>query len=228
VRLDVLDGLCVHAGGCEVELPPSAARVLAYLAVAERPVHRVTVASMLWLDCEEGRALASLRTALWRLGSVASGLVEASATRLRLAPDAVVDLREMRAAIERIRAAEIPERADIDRLDHSGDLLADHYDDWIVMRREQLRQERLLALELACTRLTRAARYEDAAAAGLAAVVAEPLRESSHRVLVALHLRAGNPGEALRQYDLFVALLHRALDLEPSDAIRALVRHVGR
>jgi DNA-binding SARP family transcriptional activator len=54
-------------------------------------------------------------------------------------------------------------------------------------------------------------------------VAAEPLRESAHRALIGAHLAEGNPGEALRQYQLFRGLLGRELGIEPSPRIRALL-----
>ena len=58
------------------------------------------------------------------------------------------------------------------------------YDDWVLVQRDRFRQLRLHALEALCERLTASGRYGEAIDAGLAAVCAEPLRESSHRVLI--------------------------------------------
>ena len=51
-----------------VSLPLPIRRLLAYLAVQQRPVSRSTTAGRLWLDVSERRASGSLRSALWRLG----------------------------------------------------------------------------------------------------------------------------------------------------------------
>jgi DNA-binding SARP family transcriptional activator len=52
------------------------------------------------------------------------------------------------------------------------------------------------------------------------------LREESHRILIAVHLAAGNPGEALRQYRMLCDLLERELGVAPSPASRRLLETV--
>ncbi len=59
--------------------------------------------------------------------------------------------------------------------------------------------------------------------AGLAAVAGEPLRESAHRALISAYLAEGNPGEAVRQYRRYCAILHKELRLEPSAQMTALL-----
>jgi DNA-binding SARP family transcriptional activator len=60
------------------------------------------------------------------------------------------------------------------------------------------------------------------------AVAAEPLRESAHRELIRAYLAEGNPGEALRQYELYRRLLAEELHLTPSAAMEALIRPLRR
>jgi DNA-binding SARP family transcriptional activator len=93
----------------------------------------------------------------------------------------------------------------------------------VLLERERFHQLRLHALEALCDRLTTAGRYGEAIDAGLAAVTAEPLRESAHRVLIKAHLAEGNQGEADRQYQLCRRLLRDELGVDPSNALRALL-----
>ena len=93
----------------------------------------------------------------------------------------------------------------------------------MILERERFRQLRIDALETLCSELSAAGHYADATEAGLAAVVAEPLREQAHRVLIAAHLAAGNPGEALRQYRILRELLARELGVAPSPATDRLL-----
>ncbi len=74
-----------------------------------------------------------------------------------------------------------------------------------------------------CERLTTARRYGEAVEAGLAAVRAEPLRESAHQVLVKVHLAEGNRFEATRQYQNRRRLLQSELGLEPSPGLTELL-----
>ena len=80
---------------------------------------------------------------------------------------------------------------------------------WLRGRRHQGRAQstgrvdsplRLHALETASTLLTEQGRMAEAAQAALAAVQAEPLRESAARALVKVHLAEGNWGLAITRY----------------------------
>jgi DNA-binding SARP family transcriptional activator len=104
-----------------------------------------------------------------------------------------------------------------------GDLLPDWDDEWILLERERIRQLRIHALEALCHKLTLAGRAGPAVDAGLAAVAAEPLRESAQRILIATYLYQGNVSEARRQYRVYREQLWDALGIEPSETLRALV-----
>src|SRR6267143_7006815 len=67
VRLDLLQGFQLVCSAVVVDLPLSAQRVLAFLALHTRSLTRSYVAATLWMDCAEERAGASLRSALWRI-----------------------------------------------------------------------------------------------------------------------------------------------------------------
>jgi DNA-binding SARP family transcriptional activator len=222
-RLSLLAGFALDVDGQPVRLPLSAQRVVAFVALHERPLQRVFVAGNLWLDASEERANASLRTALWRLRQPGCTLVEATTTHVALAPGVEVDVREAGERARRVLRREEPAADDLAALCYVGDLLPDWYDDWVLIERERIRQTRLHALEALCLELTDRRRFAEATEAGLAAVAGEPLRESAHRALVRAHLAEGNPGEAIRQFRLLRRLLHDQLGLEPSAAMCELV-----
>ena len=225
VRLGLLRGFELRQNGELLNLPLSAQRVIAFLALYDRPLHRIYVAGSLWLDSNENRANASLRTALWRLGRPSCRLVDASMTHVALSPDVRVDVREAKAAAQAlIRGSPDVDDRSHDALYEGGEILPDWYDDWVLIEREHYRQLRLHALEALCVALTAAGRFAEAAEAGQAAVEGEPLRESAHRALIATYLAEGNPGEAIRQYRLFSRFLHDQLGLEPSPLMEDLVR----
>ena len=98
----------------------------------------------------------------------------------------------------------------------------------MLIERERFRQLRLHALEALCERRMAAGRVRHALEAALAAVAAEPLRESAQRTLVRLHLAEGNHAEALRQYHIYRELLNDQLGLEPSTQMQALVHGLLR
>ena len=226
LRLGLLRGFELCDDERVVQLPLSAQRVVAFLALHDRPLQRIYVAGSLWMDASEARANASLRTSLWRLGEFGCRLVRATTTQLTLAPGVDVDVRTVRGAAEAVIAGD-DTSAVTTALHRAGDLLPDWYDDWVFIERESFRQLRLHALERLCESLTDARCFAEATRAGLAAVEGEPLRESAHRALIKTYLAEGNPGEALRQFAFFRRLLAQQLGLEPSPEMLALVGSVG-
>jgi DNA-binding SARP family transcriptional activator len=223
LRLGLLQGFQLLCGDTEVNLPLSSQRVLAFLAMQLRPQTRSYVAATLWMNCDEERAGASLRSALWRINRSGYPLVAADACSLRLMPDVVVDLRESaRSAREVLHGGCKDSAARLDDL-AVGDLLPGWYDDWVVTEREHFRQLRLHALEKLCEVLTDEGCFGRAVEAGLAAVSSEPLRESAHRVLIRAYLKETNRGEALRQYDVCRQVLMRELGIDPSPVTQALL-----
>jgi DNA-binding SARP family transcriptional activator len=174
-QLLLLGGFELRWAGGPVRVQRSGQRLLALLALQERPLERLWVAGTLWMDASEERAGASLRSALWRLPQPGgTPMVESSVTHLRLARDIDVDLHDLSARIERLEQAStaIDDRTGSSAL--TRDLLPDWYEDWVVLERERFRQLRLHALEALCARLTEAGRFGAAVQAGLAAARERP------------------------------------------------------
>jgi DNA-binding SARP family transcriptional activator len=229
VTLALLDAFELRCDGEPVSLPPSAQRLLALLALRERPLLRLHVAGTLWLDTTEERASANLRSSLWRLNRPGPRLVEATSLQLRLAPEVRVDVRETAALAHRLLAASDGAdgaEADLDPARLTGELLPDWYDDWVLIERERLRQLSLHALEALGERLLDTAKLGGALEAALAAIAMEPLRESAHRLLIRIHLTEGNAAEAIRQFDLCRGLFREQLGLEPSPQLAQLVANL--
>jgi DNA-binding SARP family transcriptional activator len=215
-RLRLLGGFEVVRGGRELGLSHQAQRLVAYLALHGRRA-RTDISGTLWPDASEQHAQGSLRTAVWRLDRGAGPLLDCHGQDLALAQTVTVDVHELvRCALALIRAERCESPEDWLRWIDCGDLLPGWYDDWVLFERERLRQLRLHALELAAERLLANGRPGLALAVALEAVRVEPLRESAHRQVLAIHLAEGNLGEALRQYDALCRLLRLELGVEPS------------
>jgi DNA-binding SARP family transcriptional activator len=223
--LSLLKGFELRCGGRRVDLPMSAQRLLAFVALQERPVLRVYIAGSLWTDAPEERAAASLRSSLWRLHRPGVRLIDAMGAHLRLSSDVDVDVRRALALAEQLLSGTLDDET-LTTVDLSleGELLPDWYDEWVLFERERFRQLALHALEALAERQLLAGQLRQALTSALAAVRGEPLRESAHRMLIRVHLAEGNGGEALRQYDLCSGLLRDRLGLEPSEELGALVR----
>ncbi len=208
--------------GSVVELPGYARRLLAYLALRPENGDRCLVASSLWLDTDEPRAAANLRTALWKIRQVAPGLVECDSRSVRLGPQVAVDLHE---AVAEARREIEGVGAPASRWDRfRSEVLPEWYDDWVIVERERFRQLRLHALEALALRLCGEARHGEAVDAAQAAVAAEPLRESAQRTLICIHLAEGNRSEAWRQLRLYEGELRVELGVGPSEQLLSLLR----
>jgi DNA-binding SARP family transcriptional activator len=159
-------------------------------------------------------------------------VVVVEGSMLSLAPGLTIDVQERVACARRILEGRTTYHdTDLDELVGDGDLLADWYEDWLLIERERLRQLRLHALEALGGQLLADGRFGSAVEAGLAAVNSEPLRESAQRLLISAHLAEGNAADALRQYDRYSMLLGRELGLAPSAKMTTLVsglRQEGR
>ena len=223
-HLELLGGWRLALDGARVEVPMTGQRVLAYLALMGRPVHRLHVAGVLWPDCDEESARASLRSALWRVPR-RSDVVVGDSVHVALGPHVTVDVRELESDARQVVAGGNDAHVTTGLVVGTSreELLADWYDDWVLVERERLRHLRLHALEAICDRLSRAGHYAEAVAAGLEAVAIEPLRESAHRVLVEAHLREGNRWEALRQVRACERVLSAELGIGCSPMLRSLV-----
>ena len=228
VSIDLLDGFELRCDGVPVEVTSMTQRLIAYLALQSRPLRRLHVAGSLWLDATEDHANASLRSALWRIRQLGYPIIIATPSHVALAPEVTVDFRQVTAAARQlIDPGGAPDRLSLDPGWFTGELLPDWYDEWVVIERERFRQLRLHGLESLCHRLTASGRFAEAVEAGLAAVAAEPLRESAQRILILAHLAEGNWSEALRQLVSFRALLREELGIEPSPELLRLVRRRG-
>jgi DNA-binding SARP family transcriptional activator len=224
LRLDLIDGFALTAGGRDVQLPLGTCRMLAFLALHDRAMQRSHVAGSLWFNTDEEKAGACLRSALWRVNRTGLDVVDSSDGSLGLASGVSVDAREAAGAAAGLAdglPATRPDGALIRMFSH--DLLPDWYDDWAIVARERFRQVRLHALEKLCDRLWASGDPARAIEAGLAAVAGEPLRESAHRALMRAHLAEGNYVEAERQYRFYEELVVRELGVSPSQRIRDLL-----
>jgi DNA-binding SARP family transcriptional activator len=226
--LALLGGFDLQVDARSVPLPRRAQRLLVYLALHTRPLDRAYVADCLWLDVSEGHAHGNLRSALWTLSHVGRPLVALTAGRLSLDPGVTVDFRRSRAFAHRLlENGPAVAAAELDGSLLAEDVLPDWCEEWVLDEREGYRQLRLHALELLCERLIDLTRFGHAVQAGLAAVSAEPLRESAQRVLIRAYLAEGNACEAHRQYARYRSLLYRELGEEPSPEMRALGSKIG-
>jgi DNA-binding SARP family transcriptional activator len=226
MRMRVLGRFAVDGAAGPIDVPAAGQRVLALLAVGGGMSDRHRLAGMVWPDRPEDRAVANLRGALWRLPDELHGSVEKVGDRIRLGPRWSVDLDDAVAAAARLRHGDLDNVLDVRRL-LDADLLPDWDLECLVVARERHRQLRLHALEDLADLQLRSGRPLDAVDTALAAIAAEPLRETAQAMLFAAHLNAGNRAEAVRAYERFRCLLATELHVEPGPRLRAAVEAAG-
>jgi DNA-binding SARP family transcriptional activator len=227
MRLDLIDGFRLRLPSCEPSLPTTAQRLVALLGL-RHALDRSTAAGTLWPDFSESRAVASLRSALWRINSAANALVLSDRHQLRLNPEVVVDVDEVSHLAQRLhRGCDLDEG---DRLLHieAGELLPGWDETWVELERERLRQLQLYALtDLAQLHVT-AGDVVGALELVHRALRLEPLRESTHRVLVSIFVRVGDYGAALRSFDGYRRLAATELGVPPSPSMLEVVASIPR
>jgi DNA-binding SARP family transcriptional activator len=226
ITVRLLGSFAVEVDGEPLPITQSTQRLIAFLALQRGPVRRLCVAGQLWLDAPEDRAMARLRTALWRAPHQPTDVIVSFSDQLALAPGVRVDAVAAERAAERELARpelSLPTAADVELLFRCEDLLPDWYDDWVLRERERLEHLRQHALEAQAVRLAQAGCFGPALMAALGALAGGPLRETAHRALIITHLAQGNVVDAIRQYDRCRELLERELCVAPSAELQALV-----
>ena len=227
-ELSLLGGFLLSVEGDAIlGISAGAQRLIAFLAVRDQTMTRQRVAGTLWPDSTDEHAGANLRAAVARLGQPTRGAVRVTAHDLELAAGVAVDVQFSRALAQRlIDSDEDQSEVDIGRqavAALSNDLLPGWYDDWAILAAEDWRQLRVHALEAVAARLTAADRLAEAAGAALAAVQAEPLRESARAALIRVHLAEGNQSAAIGEFERYRVLLNADLALEPTSRLRGLL-----
>lgn len=197
-----------------VSLTLPARRILVFLALHSDSVSRGVAAGELWPDQPEAHARANLRRALWQSPP---GWVLSSADDLMI--DAVVDLPVARGIAVRALDGSALTLAEIELL--SVDLLPGWHEEWVVSAQETFHLLRVQALEAACLSMATAGQHALATQAGMAALTAEPLRESAAAALIRAHLLEGNRYAAARRFHDFCRVLHSELGVAPNAALVA-------
>jgi len=225
LRIQLLREFALESAGTPIDMPAGTQRLMAFLAL-RGPAHRCYVAGMLWPEVPESKALASLRTGVWRVNRILPGLVATDGAGLGISANTSIDSREQEEFTTRLLRERLEDEQWIaDRLEiiWRCELLPGWYDDWVVYERERLNQLRLHALEYLAALMARRNDLTAALQLALEAVRAEPLRETANARLIEVYLAEGNVCDALHHYDMFRSLLQRELGLEPSPALSDLL-----
>lgn len=205
--------------------------LLAYLLLHRHTaVSRQHLAFTLWPDSSDSQARANLRNLFYTLRQTlpdADTYLAADSMTLQWRSDAdfSLDVAEFEAALAAAKTAV----SDTDKLrwletavsTYTGDLLPGNYDDWIIPRREALRQHYLDALHQLVALLEAQSDYRAAVRIGQRLLQLDPLDEAAYVQLMRLHARSGDRAGVRRVYEQCVAALRRELDVEPGPVTQA-------
>jgi two-component SAPR family response regulator len=109
----------------------------------------------------------------------------------------------------------------------SRELLPDWPEEWLVTERKRWNQVRLHVLECLAQRFMSTRKYLSAMEAAFTAVAIEPVRESAHRIVVAIHIAEGNPACAVKHYQRYRGLVQRELGVSPSVQMTRMINQLA-
>jgi len=226
IRVQLLGGFAIAIDEAAVHLSNAAERVIAFVALQSTPQRREQVAFTLWPDHVDQRALANLRSVLWRVRTRIDSLLEADHAYLRLGSRVSVDYRAKLRECEDVRARETPD-ADLTALiHHDTELLPGWYEDWVIDEREWFRNRLLTTCEAQCRLLREHGDLAQAVDLAFDVVTAEPLRDTAYQELLESLIAAGNHADAMRHYERYRRRLNDEWGVRPSPAITGLIETI--
>jgi DNA-binding SARP family transcriptional activator len=187
--------------------------LLALLAISGGSERRILLASTLWPDTTEERALANLRSVYWRARRDLPSLVNGDATNMWLSSDIEVDY--LSALVMPFSGTTL---RDPKALLH--DLLPDWQEEWLRLPRFLFRVIRLQLVEAVVSEQSALGNFEQATILLNDALRCEPLRESLHRLMADVLLADGRRNDAISLCTDFRSRLCSELGIEPSLTFR--------
>lgn len=211
-----------------VRAPVKAIELLGYLVMHDgAPLQRDRLASLLWPDDDENEARTKLRRHFHMLSSALPAadipytLNTRHTARWNGDAKAVVDVIRFQDACARGDHAEATEW-------YGGDFLESHYEDWVLVERERLRNLQLDNLRESIRR-KRSERDLAGALADVGRIFSiDQWREDTLRTEMSIRADLGDRGGALAAYRTFEKRLRDELDVDPLPETRAVFERLLR
>ena len=207
--------------------------LLAYLLLhRQTPQSREYLAYTFWPESSESQARTNLRRELHQLRRTLSHtgdfLRSTDAQSIQWNPDIlfsldVADFEDMLARADHSDSS-LTRREFLQKAAalYQGDLLPALYDDWILPRREELRQKYIQALEQLIVLLGSERDYASAIQFAQRLLRYDPLHEAGYRQLMELYALQNERARALHTYHTCATLLEHELGVPPSPETQAL------
>jgi DNA-binding SARP family transcriptional activator len=183
VDLRLLGGFELRLPTGQAEVPESAQRLIAFLALRRRPQTRLCVAGNLWPEKSDARATANLRSTLWRarLEDGTSAIVT-KGSLVGIDPAVRLDVADL----ERVKADTASTtfcangQPAYERL--FDELLPGWYEDWVLLERERLVQLQLRIAEALAVALVHAGDLISATDIAYRTQALDPTGETRNRI----------------------------------------------
>lgn len=210
--------------------------LLAYLAIARRPVSRGVLAGLLWSDAPEEDARRNLRVEIQKLRLRLSAHLQTSHLDMALKDPYWTDAHEFEAALAAARSgnggahvADLQAAADLYR----GDFLQDFsvrsaplFEEWLLLERERYRQTAIQLMDRLVEGYVQLGNHEKGIQAAYRLIAIDTWREKSHRSLMRLLALHGERDAALAQFDLLRRILAQEFAAEPGLETRELYQQI--
>lgn len=202
---------------------PRLQSLLAYLVLhCHAPQSRHHLAFLLWPDTTESQAHTNLRNLLHRLRRAlpdAERFLHIDGQTIQWQPDGpfTLDVANFEgAAAQTSSSAVLQEAVTL----YHGDLFPGCYDEWLLTKREQLRQAFTEILERLVQALEAERDYQTAIHYAQRLLQHDPLHEATYRRLMRIYALNGDRAAALQTYHICATLLQQELAVEPGPATR--------
>jgi predicted ATPase/DNA-binding SARP family transcriptional activator len=247
LQLSLLGGLTITQNGTAVSNFASrkVEALLAYLVCNPRPHSREVLATLLWPNNDQTRALANLSVALTSLRKQLEPyiLTERHTISFNGEADFWLDTAVFQEAISQARESQ-KRRGKLGRVSaaqlatavslYKGDFLAGftirgapEFEAWALLEQERLRQMLLTALADLSVFYQQRGQLDDGIRYAQQLLAVDPLQEETQRQLMALYAQNNQRSAALGQYQQCVRILEEELGVEPDEETTALYKQIA-
>lgn len=212
--------------------------LLAYLALEGGMCERSRLAGLLWSDLSEEDARRNLRVEIAKLRHWLEPYLQITHTQVGLNPGNPLwlDVRLFEEQAARLASLPIGQRvasAQAAAEVYRGELLsgfqvraAPLFEEWLVIRRERLRQVALDTLDALMLAAERQQDWKSGLLAARQSLAIDPWRELSHSQLMLFLARSGDRTAALVQFESARRILTQELGIEPGAALLAVYQQI--